>query len=239
MDRQQIFQYTKQQYGTEAEYPWMDRNAVLRHSDNKKWYALIMEVGRDKLGLPGDTSVDILNIKCEPLLIGSLRMRPGFFPAYHMNKDRWISILLDDTIPEEELKSLIALSYTLTAPKQPVKKTPNEKVYQMRFAKIYPLLVAKAERKGRTKAEVDEIICWLTGNTQEQLERETTSKITYGEFFEAAPMMNPNRKLITGVVCGVRVENIKEPLMQDIRYLDKMVDELAKGKPMEKILRKP
>lgn len=114
----------------------------------------------------------------------------------------------------------------------------NEKVYAMTFAKIYPLLVNKAVRKGRTKAEVDEIIRWLTGYSQTDLENLAGSSCGYGDFFRNAPHLNENRKLIKGVVCGVRVEEIEEPLMQEIRYLDKLVDELAKGKPMEKILRK-
>lgn len=114
----------------------------------------------------------------------------------------------------------------------------NEKVYQMSFAKIYPLLVNKAEKKGRTKEEVDTVTCWLTGYTVEKLTELAVSDITYGDFFRQAPCMNENRKLITGKICGISVESIEEPLMQDIRYLDKLVDELAKGKAMEKILRK-
>lgn len=113
----------------------------------------------------------------------------------------------------------------------------NQKVYQMQFGKIYPLLVNKAERKGRSRAEVDEIICWLTGYTQEELGRKASAPVTYAEFFEQAPCLNPNRRQIKGVVCGIRVEEIQEPLMQEIRYLDKLIDELAKGKAMEKILR--
>ena len=113
----------------------------------------------------------------------------------------------------------------------------NEKVYQMKFAKIYELLVNKAVRKDRTKEEVDEIIRWLTGYKQEELNQMSVSEIGYGEFFQNAPELNENRKKIKGVVCGVRVEEIEEPLMQEIRYLDKLVDGLAKGKQMEKILR--
>lgn len=113
----------------------------------------------------------------------------------------------------------------------------NEKVYQMKFAKIYELLVNKAVRKDRTKEEVDEIIRWLTGYKQEELDQMSVSEIGYGEFFQNAPELNENRKKIKGAVCGVRVEEIEEPLMQEIRYLDKLVDELAKGKQMEKILR--
>ena len=113
----------------------------------------------------------------------------------------------------------------------------NEKVYNMSFAKVYPLLVAKAEKKGRTRAEVEKVTCWLTGYTVSQIEGCLENAITYGDFFRKAPALNENRKLITGKVCGISVESIEEPLMQEIRYLDKLVDELAKGKPMEKILR--
>lgn len=114
----------------------------------------------------------------------------------------------------------------------------NEKVFAMSFSKVYGLLTAKAERKGRSRAEVDEVISWLTGYTMQQLEALADSEITYGDFFRQAPEMNPNREKITGVVCGIRVENIEDPLMREIRYLDKLVDELAKGKAMDKILRK-
>ena len=114
----------------------------------------------------------------------------------------------------------------------------NEKVYKMEFSKIYPLLVNKAVRKGRTKDEVDEIIRWLTGYSQTELEEMLDTAINYEDFFSNAPELNENRKLIKGVICGVRVEDIEEPLMREIRYLDKLIDELAKGKSMEKILRK-
>lgn len=113
----------------------------------------------------------------------------------------------------------------------------NEKIYGMSFAKVYPMLIAKAEKKGRTKAEVDEITCWLTGYSIGNLNGLMGSDITYGDFFLQAPDLNPNRRLIKGVVCGVRVEDIEEPLMQEIRYLDKLVDELAKGKALSKIMR--
>lgn len=113
-----------------------------------------------------------------------------------------------------------------------------EKVYEMSFAKIYPLLVEKAKRKGRTEVEVVCIITWLTGYDEQEINNLAMSDITYGDFFENAPMLNPKRKLITGSICGIKVENIKEPLMQEIRYLDKLIDELAKGKDMAKILRK-
>ena len=114
----------------------------------------------------------------------------------------------------------------------------NEKIYDMPFGKLYPMLIAKAVKKGRTKTEVDEVTAWLTGYSRERLEELMESDITYGDFFLQAPALNPNRRLIKGVVCGVRVEDIQEPLMQEIRYLDKLVDELAKGKAMEKILRR-
>lgn len=108
----------------------------------------------------------------------------------------------------------------------------------MTFASVYPLYISKAERKGRTKAEVDEIICWLTGYSLKQLESQIEKQIDFETFFKEAPKMNPSRTLITGVICGVRVEEIQDPLMKEIRYLDKLIDELAKGKQMEKILRK-
>ena len=113
----------------------------------------------------------------------------------------------------------------------------NEKVFAMPFAKVYPMLIAKAARKGRTRDEVLAVTAWLTGYTNEQVEELLDSDITYGDFFRNAPALNPARKRITGSVCGVKVETIEAPLMQEIRYLDKLVDELAKGKPMEKILR--
>ncbi len=114
----------------------------------------------------------------------------------------------------------------------------NEKVFAMEFAKVYPLLIAKAEKKGRTKEEVYEVTTWLTGYTADDLDRFLKASISYGAFFEQAPRLNENRRLIKGSVCGVKVETIEDPLMQEIRYLDKLVDELAKGKAMDKILRK-
>lgn len=111
------------------------------------------------------------------------------------------------------------------------------RIYTMSFAKVYPAYIAKAERKGHTKAEVDEIICWLTGYTQKELEVQI-EKQTDLETFYAKAHLNPSRTLIKGVICGIRVEDIKEPTMQAIRYLDKLIDELAQGKAMEKILRK-
>ncbi|MGI6070083.1 MAG: DUF2200 domain-containing protein [Blautia sp.] len=113
----------------------------------------------------------------------------------------------------------------------------NEKIYSMSFGKIYPLLVNKALKKGRTVSEVNQIISWLTGYCTEEIEKAASEAVSYGDFFRCAPKLHPARKLIKGVVCGVRVEEIEEPLMQDIRYLDKLIDELAKGKSMDKILR--
>ncbi|NUO17916.1 DUF2200 domain-containing protein [bacterium] len=114
----------------------------------------------------------------------------------------------------------------------------NHRIYAMSFASVYPLYIAKAEKKGRSKDEVDKIIRWLTGYTQKQLDALIEKKTNFENFFAQAPNLNPSRALITGVVCGVRVEEIKELLMREIRYLDKLVDELAKGKALEKILRK-
>ena len=116
--------------------------------------------------------------------------------------------------------------------------TTKHRIYTMSFARVYPEYVAKAERKGRTKAEVDEIICWLTGYSQKELDAQLEKQTDIETFLAEAPQLNPARALITGVICGIRVEDIKEPTMQEIRYLDKLIDELAKGKAMEKILRK-
>lgn len=113
----------------------------------------------------------------------------------------------------------------------------NERVYKMAFSSVYPLLVQKAERKGRTKTEVDAVICWLTGYDDPGLQAQIENNVDYETFFREAPQINPNAAKITGVICGYRVEEIEDPLMQKIRWLDKLVDELAKGKPMEKILR--
>lgn len=115
MDRQEVFEWVKENFDTEPDYPWNDWNAVLRHEENKKWFALVMEVAENKLGLPGDKIVDVLNVKCDSVLIGSLRLQKGFFPAYHMNKDSWVTILLDGSVPADEIKNLIELSYKLTS----------------------------------------------------------------------------------------------------------------------------
>lgn len=115
---------------------------------------------------------------------------------------------------------------------------PKHRIYTMSFASVYPLYVTKAERKGRTKAEVDEIIRWLTGYSQKGLETQIKKQTDFETFFANAPQLNPLRSSIKGVICGVRLEEIEDPLMREIRYLDKLIDELAKGRVMEKILRK-
>ncbi len=112
-----------------------------------------------------------------------------------------------------------------------------DRVYRMTFASVYPLYVQKVERKGRSQAELDQVLCWLTGYDQAGLQAQIDSGADLSTFFAQAPRMHPNTGMITGVVCGVRVENIEEPLMQQIRWMDKLVDELAKGRAMEKILR--
>jgi len=114
----------------------------------------------------------------------------------------------------------------------------KHRIYTTSFASVYPLYVAKAEKKGRTKAEVDQVISWLTGYGQKELEAQLKKQTDFETFFAEAPKINPSRALITGVVCGVRVEDIKEPTMREIRYLDKLIDELARGKAMDKVLRK-
>ena len=113
----------------------------------------------------------------------------------------------------------------------------NTRIFRMPFASVYPHYIAKAEKKGRTRAEVDEIIRWLTGHSQETLDQELAKQTSFEDFFARAPGMNPARSLITGVVCGVRVQDIEDGTMREIRYLDKLVDEIAKGRPMEKVLR--
>lgn len=114
----------------------------------------------------------------------------------------------------------------------------NARVYKMIFAGVYPHYITKAEKKGRTKEEVDEIICWLTGYTKKSLQKQLDTKVDFETFFAQAPQLNPNVSKITGVICGYRVEEIEDKLVQKVRYLDKLIDELAKGKAMEKILRK-
>lgn len=115
----------------------------------------------------------------------------------------------------------------------------EQRVFAMDFAKVYPLYVKKAERKGRTREEVDQIICWLTGYDADGLRQQIDQDNDVATFFAQAPAINPDSALITGVVCGVRVEEVEDPLMRKIRYLDKLIDELARGKSMEKILRRP
>ena len=114
----------------------------------------------------------------------------------------------------------------------------KHRIYTTSVASVYPHYLAKAEKKGRTKAEVDEIICWLTGYSQSEMEEQLNNKTDFDTFFADAPKLNPARTLIKGVICGIRIEEIEDPLMREVRYLDKMIDELAKGKTMDKILRK-
>ena len=115
--------------------------------------------------------------------------------------------------------------------------TTKHRIFTTSFASVYPHYVAKAQKKGRTKPEVDAVICWLTGYNQRELERQLKRQTDFETFFKEAPKLNPARTLIKGLICGIRVEDIQEPTMREIRYLDKLVDELAKGRPMEKILR--
>jgi hypothetical protein len=115
----------------------------------------------------------------------------------------------------------------------------KHRIYSMSVAKVYPLYIAKVEKKGRTKAEVDTVITWLTGYTKRALDAQLKKGVDFETFFAETPRPNPHRSLITGVICGVRIEDITDPLMREIRYLDKLVDELAKGRPLEKILRTP
>ena len=134
-------------------------------------------------------------------------------------------------------KSSAAKTHAMQAPTTSAVALERPRFFTMPFARVYPLYVKKAERKGRTKAEVDTLISWLTGYSDEQLQRAVDTKVDFETFFAQAPQMNPNMRLITGLVCGVRIEDIADPLMQKIRYLDKLIDELAKGKKMASILR--
>jgi hypothetical protein len=120
---------------------------------------------------------------------------------------------------------------------KPKPKTTKPRIYSVSFASVYPLYIQKAEAKGRTKAEVDQIICWLTGHTPASLKKALAANLDFETFYAKAPRFQPKAKLITGVVCGVRVQDIEDKTMRRLRYLDKLIDELAKGKPMEKILR--
>ena len=114
MDKQELLLWALKTYSTEPDYPWMDGNAVLRHQPSRKWYAVVMDVGREKLGLSGEGTVDVVNVKCDPLLVGSLRQEEGILPAYHMNKEKWISILLNGSVDTELVKGLLDISYQLT-----------------------------------------------------------------------------------------------------------------------------
>jgi hypothetical protein len=139
--------------------------------------------------------------------------------------------------PVRALK-LVLFSVAVNAGVRPsIHMTTKHRIFTTSFASVYPLYIAKAEKKGRKKAEVDAVICWLTGYRQEELKKQLKDQTDFETFFKDAPRLNPSRTLIKGVVCGVRVEDIQEPTMREIRYLDKLVDELAKGKAMEKILR--
>jgi len=120
---------------------------------------------------------------------------------------------------------------------KPTSEATLKRVYAMTFAKVYPMYVAKAEKKGRTREEVDDVIRWLTGYTPSKLRAQIEKQVNFETFFTNAPKLNPSRNLITGMICGVRVEDIEDPIMREMRYLDKLVDELAKGRPMEKIKR--
>lgn len=120
---------------------------------------------------------------------------------------------------------------------KPVSEATLKRVYAMVFAKVYPMYITKAEKKGRTKEEVDEVIRWLTGYTQSTLNAQIKKEVNFESFFKQAPKLNPSRTLITGMICGVRVEDVEDPVMREMRYLDKLIDELAKGRSMEKIKR--
>ncbi|MGN0114939.1 MAG: MmcQ/YjbR family DNA-binding protein [Acutalibacteraceae bacterium] len=114
MTRQEVFDYCKNKYGTEPDYPWDDRNAVLRHKSSRKWYGVVLEVSEDKLGQKSNSKVDVLNLKSEPMTVDFLKNQDGFFPAYHMNKSKWISVLLGEPASDDEVKSLIDMSYEMT-----------------------------------------------------------------------------------------------------------------------------
>lgn len=120
MTREEIFEYVKQEYGTLPEYLWESspEHAVLRHSGNSKWYAIIMRVNEQNLGLQGSKDIDVINVKCDPITVGALRLQDGFLPAYHMNKDKWISVILDSIVPKEMIFDLIDSSYNAVAPKR-------------------------------------------------------------------------------------------------------------------------
>ncbi len=126
MTRQALLDYAAEVYGDAPDFPWAGDDAVLRHPEDRRWYGLLMSVGRDKLGLPGPGSVDVLTVKCDPIVIGSLREREGAHPAYHMNKDRWVTLRLDGSVPDETIKEALAMSYELTLPKAKARKKTRQ-----------------------------------------------------------------------------------------------------------------
>lgn len=127
MTREEVFRWAEERFGVVPDYPWMDCNAVLRHSTSKKWFAVVLNVGRDKLGLPGTEQIDVLNVKCDPRLAGTLRTQNGYHPAYHMNKEQWLTIRLDGSVPREEIENLLDLSWELTRPKVKANKQRRPK----------------------------------------------------------------------------------------------------------------
>lgn len=238
ISRIEIFAYAKERYDIEPDYPWArtPNYAILQHNISRKWFGAVVDITEDKLGLNGNRLIDVLLLKCDPVLIGSLRQEAGILPAYHMNKDHWISVLLDGSCPKEKVFSLIDLSFDITKVRS--KDMNKPRIFTTSFNSVYPLYIEKAAKKGRTKAEVDQIIFWLTGHNADSLQKQLENDVSLEVFYENAPQINPNASLITGVICGHRVEEIEDKVMQKIRYLDKLIDELAKGKSMEKILRK-
>lgn len=129
MTRRAVFEYVRQNYGVTPEYPWNDCSAVLRHRENRKWFGLIMEISRGKLGFPDDTPIDVLNVKCDPVLVGVLLAKPGFHRAYHMNKEKWVTIRLDGSVGAAEVKELLDYSYALTMPKSTTRRTAKDNTF--------------------------------------------------------------------------------------------------------------
>jgi hypothetical protein len=161
---------------------------------------------------------------------------------FHLDVGR-LSISLPDSGNQIPVPSIPARLFQIfpasLPPRHPDFMTAKHRIFTTSVADVYPFYIAKAEKKGRNQSEVDAIICWLTGYTQRELEGQLKKRKDFETFFKEAPKLNPSRSSITGTICGVRIEDIQEPTMREIRYLDKLVDELAKGRPMEKILRTP